>query len=150
MDGIAIRSANTIGATDRNHIIIEEGKDYKVVDTGDPIPKEYDSVIMIEDLIRVEHNKVKIFKSAIPWQHIRALGEDIVENQLIIPTGHKIRPVDIGAIIAGGVNKVEVYKKPRVGIIPTGTEIDEPGTELKDQLVIVNSYLKKCEKLIKV
>ncbi|HNZ82276.1 MAG TPA: molybdopterin biosynthesis protein, partial [Sedimentibacter sp.] len=65
------------------------------------------------------------------WQNIRPLGEDIVENQLIVPSKHKIRPVDIGALIAGGINKVEVYKKPSVGIIPTGTEIVEPGTELK-------------------
>ncbi|WBW99505.1 molybdopterin biosynthesis protein [Oceanirhabdus sp. W0125-5] len=131
MDGIAVKSSSTIGATDRNQIVLEEGKDYIVVDTGDPIPKEFDSVIMIEDLINVDHNKVKIYKSVIPWQHIRALGEDIVENQLIIPSNHTIRPVDIGAMIAGGVNSVEVYKKPRVGIIPTGTEIVEPGTELK-------------------
>ncbi|MCM1992547.1 molybdopterin biosynthesis protein [Oceanirhabdus seepicola] len=131
MDGIAVKSSATIGATDRNQIVLEEGKEYIVVDTGDPIPKEFDSVIMIEDLIRVDDNKVKIYKSAVPWQHIRALGEDIVENQLIIPSNHKIRPVDLGAMIAGGVNKVEVYKRPRVGIIPTGTEIVEPGTELK-------------------
>lgn len=131
MDGIAVKSTSTIGASDRNHIVLQEGKDYIVVDTGDPIPKEFDSVIMVEDLIRVDDNKVKIYKSAVPWQHIRALGEDIVENQLIIPSNHKIRPVDIGTMIAGGVNTVDVYKRPQVGIIPTGTEIVEPGTELK-------------------
>ena len=131
MDGIACKSEKTFEASDRNHIVLEEKTDYIIVDTGDPIPKEFDCVIMVEDLIRVDETHVKIIQSAAPWQNIRPLGEDIVENQLIVPSKHKIRPVDIGALIAGGINKVEVYKKPSVGIIPTGTEIVEPGTELK-------------------
>lgn len=131
MDGIACKSEKTFEASDRNHIVLEEKTDYIIVDTGDPIPKEFDCVIMVEDLIRVDETHVKIIQSAVPWQNIRPLGEDIVENQLIVPSKHKIRPVDIGALIAGGINKVEVYKKPSVGIIPTGTEIVEPGTELK-------------------
>jgi len=131
MDGIASKSERTFESSDRNHIVLEEETDYIVVDTGDPIPKDFDCVIMVEDLIRVDETHVKIIQSAVPWQNIRPLGEDIVENQLIVPSKHKIRPVDIGALIAGGINKVEVYKKPSVGIIPTGTEIVEPGTELK-------------------
>jgi putative molybdopterin biosynthesis protein len=86
---------------------------------------------MVEDLINIDKGKVAIYKSAAPFQNIRPIGEDIVETQLVIPSKHLIRPVDIGAIIAGGVNKVQVYKKPIVGIIPTGTEMVEPGTELK-------------------
>lgn len=131
MDGIAVNSNKTFEASDRNHVVLTEGMDYIVVDTGDPVPKQFDAVIMVEDLINVDDNHVEIYASAVPWQNIRPLGEDIVENQLIIPSNHKIRPVDIGALIAGGVNQVETYKKPTVGIIPTGTELVEPGTELK-------------------
>lgn len=131
MDGIAAKSEKTFQASDRNHVLLEENVDYIVVDTGDPIPREFDCVIMVEDLIKVDENHVRIYQSATPWQNIRPLGEDIVENQLIIPSNHKIRPVDIGALIAGGINKVGVYKKPEIGIIPTGTELVEPGTELK-------------------
>lgn len=131
MDGIALHSSKTIGASENNFITLEETKDYIVVDTGDPIPKEYDCVIMVEDIIKVDENKIQIYRSAAPWQHIRPLGEDIVENQLILPSGSAIRPVDIGAMLAGGVNSVEVYKKPKVGIIPTGTELVEPGSDLK-------------------
>ncbi|MBX4266825.1 molybdopterin biosynthesis protein [Clostridium estertheticum] len=130
MDGIATLSTKTYGATDRSHINLQEGIDYLVVDTGDPIPKEYDSVIMVEDLINIEEGKIAIYKSASPFQNIRPIGEDIVETQLIIPSKHIIRPVDIGSIIAGGVNEVQVYKRPTVGIIPTGTEMVEPGSEL--------------------
>ncbi|MGE5628967.1 MAG: molybdopterin biosynthesis protein [Solirubrobacterales bacterium] len=131
MDGIATLSSKTFGASERNHITLIENEDYVIVDTGDPIPKEFDCVIMVEDLIKVSKDKVKIYKSVPPWQYIRTLGEDITESQLIIPSNHRIRPVDIGAMLAGGVNEVQVYKKPNVGIIPTGTEIVEPGSELK-------------------
>lgn len=131
MDGIAALSSKTFEASDRNHIELREGTDYIDVDTGDPIPKEFDCVIMVEDLINLSKGKVAIYKAASPWQNIRPIGEDIVEAQLIIPSKHVIRPVDIGAMIAGGVNTVEVYKKPVVGIIPTGTEIVEPGADVK-------------------
>lgn len=131
MDGIAVKSEKTFSASDRNHITLTEGEDYMVVDTGDPILREFDCVIMIEDLIKVDDNHVTIYQSAMPWQNIRPLGEDIVENQLIVPSKHKIRPVDIGALIAGGINEVEVFKRPTVGIIPTGTELVKPGTALK-------------------
>lgn len=131
MDGIALKAENTIGASEKNHIELKEDEDYIVVDTGDPIPQKYDSVIMVEDLIKTDDKSVKIYKSAVPWQNIRPLGEDIVQNSLIIPSNHKIRPVDIGAMLAGGVNKVKVYKRPVVGIIPTGTELVEPGSELR-------------------
>ncbi|MGH4124029.1 MAG: molybdopterin biosynthesis protein [Clostridium sp.] len=130
MDGIATISTKTYGATDRKHIELQEGVDYLVVDTGDPIPKEYDSVIMVEDLINLEKGKVAIYKSATPWQNIRTIGEDIVQTQLILPAKHLIRPVDIASIIAGGVNEIPVYKRPVVGIIPTGTEMVEPGGEV--------------------
>jgi putative molybdopterin biosynthesis protein len=131
MDGIATLSSKTYNASEKNHIMLVENEDYVVVDTGDPIPKEFDCVVMVEDLIKVSDNEVKIYKSASPWQHIRTLGEDIVENQLIIPSHHSVRSVDIGAMLAGGVNTIEVYSRPRVGIIPTGTEIVEPGSDLR-------------------
>lgn len=131
MDGIAVLSSRTFGASEKNQITLVEKVDYVVVDTGDPIPRQFDCVIMVEDLIRVSDREVKIYKSASPWQNIRTLGEDIVENQLIIPSNHAVRSVDVGAMLAGGVNAVEVYRRPRVGIIPTGTEIVEPGSDLK-------------------
>ncbi|WPC43669.1 molybdopterin biosynthesis protein [Clostridium sp. JS66] len=131
MDGIALHSSKTIGASEKHPVVLKEEEDYIVVDTGDPVPKEYDCVIMVEDIVNIDENRIQIYKSAASWQNIRPLGEDIVENQLIVPSGHVVRPVDIGAMLAGGVNAIEVYKKPLVGIIPTGTELVEPGSDLK-------------------
>jgi len=55
---------------------------------------------------------------------------------MIVPSKHKLRPVDIGGIISGGVEKVKVYKKPKVGIIPTGTEIVDLGKDLEEGDII--------------
>jgi len=74
---------------------------------------------------------IEIIKPATPWQNVRIIGEDIVSTELILPENHKIRPVDIGAIVSGGHVEVKVRRKPKVVIIPTGSEIVEPGVELK-------------------
>lgn len=125
MDGIAVVSENTIGATESNPKILIENKDYIYINTGNPIEGSFDAVIMIEDVIEIEKGKIQILSAAYPWQHIRPIGEDIVATEMIIPSKHKIRPLDLGALIAGGIENIKVYKKPRVGILPTGTEIVE-------------------------
>ncbi|MGI6704177.1 MAG: molybdopterin biosynthesis protein [Clostridia bacterium] len=142
MDGIALNATVTFGASERNRIRLAEGKDYVVVDTGDPIPPKYNAVIMIENLIEKGEGEVEISAPATPWQHIRPIGEDIVQGELIVPTFHKIRPVDMGAMLAGGTNTVRVIKKPRVAIIPTGTELILPGEPLEEgSLIEYNSHI---------
>ena len=131
MDGIVVKAEKTHGANEKNYIILEKGKDYIEVDTGDPVPKNFDAVIMVEDIIKESDIAVRIHKSVSVWENIRSLGEDIVESTLIIGKNHKIRPVDIGAMTAGGIPKLSVYKKPLIGIIPTGDEIVELNDNLK-------------------
>jgi putative molybdopterin biosynthesis protein len=143
MDGYAVRFADTFGATERNPKRLKTGEAAVYVDTGDPIPDRFNAVIMIEDVnvIKVKSRghsseatateQIEIISPATPWQHVRVIGEDIVATELILPENQKIRPVDIGAMIAGGHVDVSVRRKPKVVIIPTGTEIVEPGSDLK-------------------
>lgn len=131
MDGIAVKARDTFEASEVNPVILEKGGHYEYVDTGDPIAEPYDAVIMIEDIVEAGEDKVRIISPAFPWQHIRPIGEDIVANEMIIASNHVIRPVDIGALLSGGIADIMVYKRPKVGIIPTGTEIIEPGEELR-------------------
>jgi putative molybdopterin biosynthesis protein len=130
MDGIAVKAKTTFAASEANPIRLNMTTDFIYVDTGDPILDPYDAVIMIEDVVVIDNSTVEIIKAASPWQDIRPIGEDIVANEMIIPSNHSIRPVDIAAMLAGGVNCFKVYKKPKVGLIPTGTEIIEPGEPL--------------------
>lgn len=136
MDGIAVKASNTFGATESNPLVLEINKDFIYVNTGNQIKEPYDGVIMIEDVIDLGNGKVQILKSAYPWQHVRQIGEDIVATEMILPSRHRIRPIDIGALISGGIEELKVYKKPKVGILPTGTEIVEELKDLEDGKII--------------
>lgn len=136
MDGILVESMKTIGATTTSPKLLEEGKDFIYVNTGNMVVEPYDAVIMIEDVIEIEKGKVQILKAAHPWQHIRPIGEDIVATEMVVPSRHKIRPIDLGALISGGIQRLKVYRKPKVGILPTGTEIIEKIDRLEPGKII--------------
>lgn len=126
MDGIAVISKHTAGASESTPVTLKEKEDYLIVDTGDPVYPPYDAVIMAEDLLEKGENEVQILAAAPAWQHIRPIGEDIVAGEMLLCSYHKIRPIDIGVLLSGGIVKVKVLKRPKVGILPTGTEIVEP------------------------
>ncbi len=126
MDGIATSAKKTFGATETTPVILKENDDFERIDTGDPVPDRFDSVIMIEDVIELQNGTIRLLNAAFPWQHIRQVGEDICQGEMIIPSNTKIEPATVGAMLAGGVSRIKVWKKPVVGIIPTGDEIIRP------------------------
>lgn len=123
MDGIALMAVKSYGASERNPVTLKYKEDFDYVNTGNLIEENKDSVIMVEDINIDEEGNAKIIKATYPWENIRPVGEDIIMGEMIIPSKHKIRALDLGALINGGVEEVEVYKKPSIGIIPTGDEI---------------------------
>ncbi|MBO8137092.1 MAG: molybdopterin biosynthesis protein [Desulfotomaculum sp.] len=132
MDGVAVRSIDTFGASETTPKQLKMGEQAVMVDTGDPIPEGFDSVIMIEDVHFVSEDVIEITSAAAPWQHVRVIGEDVVATEMILPGNHVIRPVDIGGMLAGGAAEIPVHPRPRVAILPTGTELVQPGKkELK-------------------
>lgn len=144
MDGIAIRSRDTIGATDRSPVTLEH---FTRVNTGNIVPPEFDAVVMIEDTWEAGE-KFQIRKSAIPWQHVRPAGEDVKENKLVLPRGHSIRAFDIGALATYGITDIEVLAV-RVGIIPTGSELvplgvrPGPGQVVESNTVMAQVFLSQ-------
>ena len=144
MDGYAVRFAETFGASEGNPLRLQCGTRAVAVNTGDPIPDGFNAVIMIEEVSLVAgggtagrgEEGIEIREPATPWQHIRTIGEDIVATELIIAENHRIRPVDIGALLAGGHTEVTVRRRPKVAILPTGDEIVEPGASLKEGSII--------------
>jgi putative molybdopterin biosynthesis protein len=131
MDGVAVRFIDTFGAAETRPKRLTMPDHAVFVDTGDPMPDGYDAVIMIEDVEKISESEIEILKPATPWQHVRLVGEDIVATELIIPENTLVRPVDMAAMIASGHTSVMVRRRPVVSIIPTGTELVEPGSELK-------------------
>lgn len=129
MDGIAVNSRRTAGASDARPLVLKRGVDFQVIDTGDPVHDPYDAVIMAEDVLEIDQDTVQIIAAAPSWQHVRPVGEDIVAGEMLLSNHHKIRPIDIGVLLSGGIVQIQVFSQPRVGIIPTGTEIIEPDRE---------------------
>ena len=149
MDGIAVRASDTFGAQETAPLtlrILPLGDPFApghcyIVDTGDVMPPGTNAVIMIEDVHR-SGAMAEITAAASPWQHVRIIGEDIVANELIIPEHQIISPVDIAALLAGGIETIKVLARPRVGIIPTGDEIVATRQELKPGAILdVNSHM---------
>ena len=147
MDGIAVVSSSTYGASESSPVTLRAGEDYIVVDTGDPVKKPYDAVIMAEDT--QENEDGMIIRAAAPaWQHVRPVGEDIVAGEMILTRCHRIRPIDIGVLLSGGVTEISVFAQPKVGIIPTGTEIVEPYEDPKEG-DIIESNSRMFEAMVK-
>ena len=130
MDGVAVCARDTFGATETTPVTLQK-EQYIVLDTGDPVPEDWDAVIMVEDIVKNEDGSITIHAAAAPWQHIRQLGEDVCAGEMILPSHMTVSPSAIGAMIAGGVLEIEVIAKPVVGIIPTGDEIIPPCTDPK-------------------
>ena len=145
MDGYAVRFADTFGASETAPKRLSLPEQAVYADTGDPIPDGFNAVIMIEDAHREKKGDkdcIEIIAPATPWQHVRIIGEDIVSTELILSENHKIRPVDIGAMLSGGHTEIKVRRRPRVAVIPTGTELVEPGTALrKGDIIEYNSRI---------
>ena len=125
MDGIALKAEQTFGATETTPVTLRTD-DFIVVDTGDPIPEGCDAVVMVEDVIYQDDGTVRLYSSAVPWQHIRQIGEDICAGEMILASHMTVSPSAIGAMLAAGVLRLDVLRRPKVGIIPTGDEIVPP------------------------
>ena len=141
MDGAAIRSESTSNASEKTPVRLRIGDEAQWVDTGMPLPPGFDAVVMIENIHVVEDGLIEVMLPAAPWQHVRLMGEDIVASELLLPEGHLLRPPDLGAMAQAGVVHVEVRRKPRVAVIPTGTELVLPGGNLRPGNIIESNSL---------
>jgi putative molybdopterin biosynthesis protein len=142
MDGFAVRAISTSGALPSKPVTLRIGPEAEYVDTGDPLPEWANAVIPVENVESLEEDGkltpeirnpafIRTRASVAPWSHVRPLGEDIVATQLVLPSGHVLRPADLGAIAASGHQEIRVARKPRVAILPTGTELVPIGSSLK-------------------
>lgn len=139
MDGIAIRFEASLGATETRPLKLTES-DFEWVDTGDPIPTGFDSVVMIEDIQKLSDNEVVIRNPVAPYQHIRKIAEDIAAPELLVRGGVVITALDLACLGAAGLSEIEVNREPRVSLIPTGSELIKIGeTPQPGQIIEFNS-----------
>ncbi len=140
MDGIAIRAADTLGASETSPLRL--GSDaFVTVDTGDPLPERFDSVVMREHVHHAD-GFAELRAAVAPYQHVRSIGEDISATELLLAAGHRLRPVDVAAAAASGATEVVVRRPPVVAILPTGDEMRPIGGELAPgELLDTNSLM---------
>jgi putative molybdopterin biosynthesis protein len=143
MDGICVRAEDTFGATEfspkKLKLITGESPiagTFAFVDTGNALPSWANAVVMIEKVHQIDDITVEIFEATAPWQNVRLVGEDVVATELLLPRSHRLRPYDLGALLAAGHTSVVVKAKPRVAILPTGDELIKPGDEVSPGRIV--------------
>jgi len=155
MDGYAVRAEDTYGASQQNpkalkvtavlhagesaSVTVNEGECARIA-TGYPVPQGADSVVMVEFTDEKEGN-VSIFDAVHPGANISPQGEDMKKGEAVLKKEEAVTPAKVGVMAALGKRKALVYGKPRVAVVPTGTEVREPGAKLgKGQIYDVNTY----------
>src|SRR5262252_3754081 len=125
MDGIAIKAAPAAAG-----VWQLAASSFTWVDTGDPLPVGMDAVVERERIQLVPDGSAQITGPAPHGLNVRATGEDFPAGELLIPSGHRLRPADLAATAAAGRTTLQVARRPVAAIIPTGDEIRPVGSPL--------------------
>ena len=156
VDGYAVRAADTYGASaalpaylaligecpmgDAPSFSLRPG-DAALIHTGGMLPEGADAVVMLEYTQRVRDDEVEIQRAAAVNENVIQIGEDIQKGAQILPAGTRLRPAEIGALMAMGITSLHVWTKPRIGLMSTGDEILPPErTPAPGQVRDINSY----------
>ena len=145
MDGYAIKAEDTfafsetnpahlkivdrIGAGKASKVILKNGEAVKIA-TGAPIPHGANAVVM-EEYTHEDGDNLEVAMSLTPGENVSPLGEDFKKGDMLLKSGQLLRPQDIGIITSSGYDKVNVFKRPKIGVITTGSELVMPKPEPK-------------------
>jgi putative molybdopterin biosynthesis protein len=149
MDGVAVLAARTAGALETAPLELSAAEAI-VVDTGDPLPDGCDAVIPIELIEPRAGGAIAIRASVAPFEHVRAIGEDVVAGDVVVPAFRRLRAADLAACAAAGIAQVEVVRRPRVAILTTGDELVDvtvegppPGAILDSNAVLLAACVRE-------
>jgi len=154
MDGFAVRAADTFGAGERSPSILETvpPEDEIVpgtaaaVDTGSELPAGADAVVMIEQ-VETNGEEIHVHQAVAEGENVGDAGEDVAEGETLYEPGHRLRPSDLGLLKSVGLWKLDVFKKPTVGVVPTGEELVEvdpdPGEIIETNGLTVAQYVTR-------
>jgi len=156
MDGYAVRALDTHGASTSlpaffkviGEVSMGAKTDYQLsqgvavlIHTGGMLPDGCDAVVMLEYTQQIRPGEIEVLRPVAVGENILKEGEDVLKDQEVIPVGTRLRPEEIGGLMALGINQVSVVKQPFVAILSTGDEVISPNELLKPgQVRDVNSY----------
>lgn len=156
VDGFAVRAADTYGASESlpaylsvvGEVPMGNTPDFSLppaacalIHTGGMLPEGSDAVVMVEHTQSAREGEVEILRSVAVGENVINVGEDVAEGQVVIPAGTRLRPAEIGGLMALGFTSLMVGRQPRVGILSSGDEVVPPESELQPgQVRDVNAY----------
>ncbi|MCO6449451.1 MAG: molybdopterin molybdenumtransferase MoeA [Caldilineales bacterium] len=156
VDGYAVRAADTFGASGSlpafldvvGEVAMGRAADVAltpgqtaIVHTGGMIPPGADAVVMVENTQRADEISIEVLKAAAVGENVIQVGEDVRAGEQILPIGHRLRPQDVGGLLAVGIVTVEAARRPRIAIISTGDEVIPPDQRPgPGQIRDINSY----------
>ena len=156
VDGYAVRAKDTHGANEtlpaylilRDEVPMGEepdfilmGQECALIHTGGMLPEGTDAVVMLEDTQVLESGEIEMFKAAAAGENIIEIGEDVSAGEVVIPAGTRLRPSEIGGLMALGITSIKTAKMPVFGILSSGDEIVHPSKKTKPgQVRDINSY----------
>ena len=136
MDGIAVNCTAIPDA------LVRLKKDqWRFINTGEVLSDPMNSVIKIED-VQWEDNIPVLDRKPTLYQNVRTPGEDFEKGDLLFTSGHQLQPQDLSLLLAAGCQMVQVFKKPLVTFIPTGSElINSSAVEQEGKILETNSAM---------
>jgi molybdopterin molybdotransferase len=156
VDGYAVRAQDTHGASSSQPAYLQlVGEaamgsapafrlgpgEAALIHTGAMMPQGSDAVVMVEDTQIVSDHEIEVLAPVAAGQNMLAVGEDVRRGEAILDAGVRLRPGEIGGLMALGITEIAVARRPQVGIISTGDEVVPPSeTPGPGQVRDVNSY----------
>ena len=156
MDGYALLAADSYGASEAlpaylqvaGEVLMGESPGFLIerglcalVHTGGMVPEGADAVVMVERTRQSRTGEIEVLRPVAAGENLIQIGEDVAEQSLLFPAGHRLRPQDIGGLCALGITRVPLVPKPRIAVISTGDEVVSPSAAPKPgQVRDVNSY----------
>jgi molybdopterin molybdotransferase len=160
VDGYAVSAKDTFGASDSLPAYLKligevtmgavadqalGANECALIHTGGMLPEGADAVVMVEYTQQSLETEVEIMKAVGVGENVIQIGEDVAEGELVIPAGTKLRPAEVGGLMALGVTSIKVATMPLIGIISSGDEVVPPQEEmLPGQVRDINSYTLKA------
>ncbi len=153
MDGYAVVAEDTFGSSQTNPSLLKLVGESKIgelpmktlrkgeaiaIATGAPVPQGANAVVMVENTKRVDTGDVEMYAAVTPGENISHIGEDVKQGTVVLERGRKLKPPDLGLLVALGRETVSVMRRPKVAILSTGNEVSESGPVTSGRIVDVN------------